>query len=134
MGKSNDGRITSDLIVLIVISDLLLADLVGKAVKEVGCATIKATNAVQALILLEEGLDVGFVVADLQLSGSISGAQLSAVISHRWPKIHLIAAGRLDEIRNASLPGSCLTIVKPYHLEDLIELIQVGMPKCSIRL
>src|ERR1700759_995127 len=60
-------------------------------VEEAGFAVLEASNADEAMLVLESRADVGILVTDIDMpAGSINGLGLAASVHSRWPSIKII--------------------------------------------
>jgi len=89
-----------------------------------GFKVIEAANADEAMTLLETRLDIGVVVTDIQMPGSMDGLMLAATIRNRWPPIALIVTSGRIVVQPHDLPERGRFLPKPYSGTHLIEAIQ----------
>lgn len=59
-------------------------------VEEAGYTAIEASNADEAISILESQKDIRVVFTDVDMPGSMDGLQLAHAIRDRWPPIELI--------------------------------------------
>ena len=58
-------------------------------VEEAGYVAIEASNADEAISILEARKDIRIVFTDIDMPGSMDGLKLARAIRHRWPPIEL---------------------------------------------
>lgn len=86
-----------------------------ETVELAGYATVEATDADQAIAILERRTDIRVIVADIDMPGSMDGLRLAATIRHRWPPIEIIitAAGRAPRLD--TIPARAVFLPKPLN-------------------
>ena len=62
----------------------------GDLVEDAGLEPIFASNADDAVRILEGREDVGIVFTDVRMPGSMDGIKLAAAVRDRWPPIKLV--------------------------------------------
>ena len=60
--------------------------------EDAGFAVLEASNADEALAILESRSDIRAVFTDIRMPGSMDGWELAGAIRRRWPPMHLIVA------------------------------------------
>jgi DNA-binding LytR/AlgR family response regulator len=87
-------------------------------VKEAGFEAIEASNAAEAIRILESRNDIRAVFTDVQMPGSIDGLKLAQVVRNRWPPVALIVtSGHAN--READLPTGGRFLSKPYQSSEV---------------
>jgi CheY-like chemotaxis protein len=104
-------------IVLIVDGEALIRISAVHMVEDAGCSALEASNANDAIKLLEERSDIQAVFTDINMSGSMDGLKLAHVVRKRWPPVHLLVASGLN-MQN-KLPINGRFIRKPYSAEQV---------------
>ena len=89
-----------------------------------GFRVVDATNADEAIAILERRRDIRVVVTDIQMPGSMDGLKLAAMIRDRWPPIQLIVISGKVGVQAGQLPPGAKFIAKPYHEPTLLNLVQ----------
>ena len=112
-------------VVLVVEDELLIRMDAADMVREAGFA-VEASNADEAIDVLERRFDITVVFTDIQMPGSIDGLRLAAAVRDRWPPIKIITASGHVRVGNEELPSGSRFLPKPYsgrevaaHLKDL---------------
>ena len=85
-------------------------DIVGEA----GFEVLEATNADEAILLLEARRDITVVFTDIEMPGSMDGLRLAAAVRGRWPPIKIIATSGRCVVRDGDLPSGGVFLPKPY--------------------
>jgi CheY-like chemotaxis protein len=101
-------------IVLVVEDELFIRMNAVQMLEDAGYATLEASNADEAILLLESRADIRAVFTDINMSGSMDGLKLAHAIRGRWPPIHLIVTSGLQMPAEAELPSKSRFIGKPY--------------------
>lgn len=106
---------TSQIRVLLVEDESLIAEIIGEALTEHGYAVHAVPNAQDALEHLSAGSRIDLLFTDINLPGDIDGARLATLVRDMHPGLPVIyASGRwalLDELRG--VPHSAI-LQKPY--------------------
>jgi CheY-like chemotaxis protein len=101
-------------VILIVEDDTLLRMDAVAMIKAEGYQTIEATNADDAIMLLESRADIAVIFTDVQMPGSMDGLKLAAAVKDRWPPVKIIATSGLGTVGVSDLPEGGRFIPKPY--------------------
>ena len=110
MGLVESGRP----VVLIVEDEFLLRIDAVQMVAAAGFEVVEASNADEAIEILETRGDVTVVFTDIQMPGSMDGLKLARAVRGRWPPIKIVAtSGHLD-VREIDLPEGGRFLPKPY--------------------
>jgi CheY-like chemotaxis protein len=89
-------------------------------VEAAGYRAIEASNADDAIAILEAQKDIRIVFTDINMPGSMDGLRLARAIRDRWPPIELIlTSGDLD-IPESDIPERGLFFAKPYRDDEII--------------
>lgn len=98
--------------VLVVEDKFLVRKIALELLEELGCLTEEASNADEAMLILEANRGVSVLFSDIEMSRSINGLDLASIVIRRWPEIHiLLTSGRMPDI----LPDRVGFLQKPYN-------------------
>lgn len=123
---------TSRPVVLIVEDDPLLRELTIEVVEEAGFVAIGASNADQAVGLLESRRDIAVLFTDINMPGSMDGLELAHAVTRRWPSIRILVASGRIRLLKSDLPPDCCFLPKPYCAAAVIaELRSVAIADMS---
>jgi CheY-like chemotaxis protein len=86
-----------------------------------GYEAIEASDADEAIRVLESRDDIDLVFTDVQMPGTMDGIKLSHYIRNRWPPIKLIVASGASILEESSLPMGSRFFSKPYDDLTIIE-------------
>ena len=107
--------------VLIVEDEFLQQTMASELVEEAGFEVIEASNADEAIRILEERDDIVLIVTDIDMpAGSMNGLRLAAKVKRRWPPIQIIVVSGHYRVTDADLPADSVFLPKPYQSEQLI--------------
>jgi CheY-like chemotaxis protein len=101
-------------LVLIVEDEFLLLVEAVDMVAAAGFAAVEASNADEAIEILEARRDVTVVFTDIQMSGSMDGLKLARAVRGRWPPIKIVATSGQPMVRQEDLPEGSRFLPKPY--------------------
>lgn len=104
--------------ILIVEDDQLLQLLTVDIVEAEGFVTIQASNADEAIAILEARSDIGFLITDINMPGSMDGLNLAHSVRGRWPLTKIIILS--SQTPQSDLPTDSRFLAKPYLGEKLI--------------
>ena len=106
-------------LVMVVDDDVLERMGASYMLSDAGYRVIEAGNADQAMQLFETTAGIGLLFTDVNMPGSMSGADLARQVAERWPGIGIIlASGRPRPDR---LPSSMRFHEKPYRHEAVLQ-------------
>lgn len=101
--------------VLVVEDDSLIRIALTDFLLDEGFETIEAVNADEAVLLLEQRSDIGMMVTDVDMPGSMDGLMLAAAVSDRWPPVRIIVTSGLRAAETSNLPVGSKFFSKPYN-------------------
>jgi two-component system, response regulator PdtaR len=101
-------------VVLVVEDDLLIRLHATQIVEGAGFDVIEASNADEAIAILEVRSDITVLFTDIQMPGSMDGLKLAAAVKGRWPPIKIVATSGLVDVRSDDLPEGGRFLPKPY--------------------
>lgn len=101
-------------VVLVVEDEPLLRMMAADIVEEAGFFALEATNADEAIALLESRGDIRIVFTDIDMPGSMDGLKLAAAIRDRWPPVEIIVTSGVSMKAADALPDRAVFFPKPY--------------------
>jgi CheY-like chemotaxis protein len=111
-------------VVLIVEDEFLIRMDAIDMVRAAGFDVLEASNADEAIAILEDRLDVTVVFTDIQMPGSMDGLKLAAAIRGRWPPIKIVATSGMTEVSREDLPSGSQFIPKPYSPREVVAALR----------
>lgn len=103
--------------VLVVDDDALVLAATGAMLEDLGCAVTEAASGQEALRILESGVSFDVVLTDQAMPG-MTGVQLAAAISGRWPSLPIILGTGYAELP-ADAKAGMMRLGKPFSRETL---------------
>lgn len=109
-------------VVVLIVEDEPLVRLAAAAMmEEAGYAVIEASNADQAIGLLENHPEITILFTDIEMPGSIDGMKLAACVRDRWPPVEIIVTSGRTPRCEAALPARGVFLQKPYRSQELTD-------------
>jgi len=117
-------------VVLVVEDEPLLRILAVEVVGEAGFTAIEASDADEAVILLESRTDIALVFTDINMPGRMDGLKLAHAVRDRWPPIKILVVSGRQQLQSSDLPSNSCFVGKPYVASALVEELRsmVGSP------
>lgn len=110
--------------VLVVEDEMVLRMRAIDIVEDAGFSAIEATNADQALGVLEARSDISLLFSDIQMPGSIDGLKLAHAVHERWPNIKIIlVSGQINPSADEK-PKDSRFFGKPIESKQMIAELQ----------
>lgn len=110
--------------VLIVEDELFVRLAAIAAIEEAGFKVYDADDADEAITLLENHDDIGFVFTDINMPGSMDGVGLTHCVRDRWPPVQFIVTSGLHRIKDGDLPLGSIFVGKPYATGAVVNALQ----------
>ena len=111
-------------VVLIVEDQFLLQLAAIELVESAGFIGIGASNADDAIKILQARQDIRIVITDVEMPGTMDGVKLAHFIRERWPPVHLIIVSGMALKNESQIPYGTKFFSKPYHDETLVAELQ----------
>ena len=93
-------------------------------VEAAGYRAIEASNADEAIAILEARKDIRIVFTDIDMPGSMDGLKLARAIRDRWPPIELILTSGHFDVPESDIPERGLFFSKPYRDQEIVSALQ----------
>ena len=111
-------------VILVVEDEAVIRMGAVQMLEEAGFAVVEASNAHDAVEILENRNDVRAIFTDVNMPGTLDGLRLARKVRDRWPPIHLIVTSGLVSPSDDDLPPGGRFIRKPYDPEHVIDTIR----------
>jgi CheY-like chemotaxis protein len=111
-------------VVLVVEDESLIRTTAIDMVEEAGFEAIAASDADEAIRILESRNDIRAVFTDVQMPGSMDGLRLARVVRNRWPPVALIVTSGQTNVGEGHLPTGGRFLRKPYEAAHVGALLQ----------
>ena len=99
--------------VLVVDDDLFLRLDMSDRLRRRGFSVFRASNAEQAIKVMEKRPSIATVLSDLELPGPMGGLELLHVISQRWPGRRLLLISGYSAPSEHDMPPGTRFLSKP---------------------
>jgi len=109
-------------VILAVEDEFLIREVLIEDLTDAGFEVLSASNADDALVLLEARKDIYLVMTDIDMPGSIDGLKLAALVSDRWPPVHIIIT--TGKHRPKWIPDRAQFVPKPYTADKVLEMVR----------
>lgn len=107
-------------VVLVVEDEPIQRMMAMDLVEEAGFEAVEATDATQALLILEHRPDIRLVFTDIDMPRGMDGMKLAAMVRDRWPPIELILVSGKLRPRPEEMPARGVFFSKPYVERDVV--------------
>ncbi len=91
---------------------------------EAGFKVFEATDAEEALTILQDQRDIQAVITDVEMPGPLNGFDLARLVHERWPGIRVIATSGRAHPRVEEWPEDVPFVTKPYLPNTIVGLIR----------
>jgi CheY-like chemotaxis protein len=112
------------LVVLVVEDELLLRTNAAEMIAEAGFDVVEASNADDAIAILEARPDIHVVFTDIQMAGSMDGLKLAHFVRSRWPPIKIVATSGHHVFNDGDLPAGSIFLPKPYSYDRISSILR----------
>jgi CheY-like chemotaxis protein len=119
-----DSAHQSEPVVLVVEDESIIRMQAVVIIEEAGYNVVEACNADEAIAILKTREDIGIVVTDIEMPGSMDGIKLARTIRDQWPPIELIITSGRYRVRTNQLPPRAQFMPKPYTPNVLVTAIR----------
>ena len=110
-------------VVLVVEDEPLLRMAAVDLVEQAGFEAVEATDATNAVSILENRPDIRIVFTDVDMPRGMDGIKLAAMVRDRWPPIEIIiVSGHIDRA-DVELPARSVFFAKPYKEHEIVAAI-----------
>jgi two-component system, response regulator PdtaR len=101
-------------VILIVEDETFVRLYLGEVLEDAGYQVVSATNADEAIEILESRKDIRVIMTDINMPGSMDGLRLAAAVKDRWPPIKIIITTGKEAPRREEMPMDSQFLPKPY--------------------
>jgi CheY-like chemotaxis protein len=116
-------RSDSPIYVLVVEDEFLSRLHAVNLVEDAGYKAVEASNAEEAIAILEARKDIRIVFTDVDMPGTIDGLKLAHAIRTRWPPIELIVTSGHFHLSDAEMPERGRFFSKPYRDQEIVSAL-----------
>jgi CheY-like chemotaxis protein len=111
-------------VILVVEDEALIRLDAVQMIDDAGYDVLEASNADEAIRILNDRSDIRVVFTDVNLPGSMDGLKLVRAIRDRWPPVRLIVTSGQMVIKDSDLPEGGRFIPKPYSTHSITSVLQ----------
>jgi CheY-like chemotaxis protein len=116
--------------ILVVEDDKLVRTFVLGQIQSLGYDTLAASNAAEAMVVIDSSQKIDLLFTDMIMPGSMNGRQLAdAALQRRAALKVLFTSGYSNEaiIHHGHLDPGVLLLAKPYRKSDLARMIRTAL-------
>jgi two-component system, response regulator PdtaR len=117
-------RSDSPIYVLVVEDEFLSRLHAVNLVEDAGYEAVEASNAEEAIAILEARKDIRIVFTDVDMPGTMDGLKLAQAIRTRWPPIELIVTSGHFDLSDDDMPERGRFFPKPYRDQEIISALR----------
>ena len=109
-------------LVLIVEDEASVRALTNQSLRSLGYRTLGASNAREALRIVEETPDLQMMMSDVVMPGELDGLELAKLVHAKRPEIALLIVSGYSD--HATTPIPWPTLAKPYRRDELARALR----------
>ncbi|MDB5585936.1 MAG: response regulator receiver protein [Devosia sp.] len=110
--------------ILVVEDEFLILSATAYDLRDAGFTVFEASNADDAIELLEAHGEIRILFTDVDMPGSMDGLKLSAAVRERWPPTLIIVTSGKTLVGRAKLPVGGRFFPKPYSTGKIASAMQ----------
>jgi PAS domain S-box-containing protein len=117
-------------IVLVVEDDALVRKYVIAQIESLGYATLEASNATEALNVIDSAATIDLLFTDVIMPGPMNGRQLADEALQRRPSLKTLYTSGFTEnaiVHHGRLDSGVLLLAKPYRKSDLARMMRMAL-------
>lgn len=107
---------------LVVEDDVLLRLDLVETLQRAGYRTYEASEAKDAIVLLEANPDIRVVFTDIEMPGSMDGLALAHYVRFRWPPTFIVVSSGQLRPTPSLLPTETEFLPKPFAKDELVRI------------
>lgn len=123
------GQILAQRSILAVEDEVLIRMHLAEELREAGYTVIEAASGDEAVTLLSTVDDVGLVLTDIRMPGSIDGMALALWIRSKFPSIKIALISTEVHAETRLEFDACFT--KPVRFDDLMRAVRKLLPQAE---
>jgi CheY-like chemotaxis protein len=109
--------------ILIVEDEPLVRMLAVDLIEDAGFEAIEASDADEAIVILERVPEIRILMTDIDMPGSMNGLKLAAAVRDRWPPIKIVVVSGKQRPLASDMPEHSLFFSKPYDIRKMSETL-----------
>jgi len=107
--------------ILVVEDEPLLRMAAVDLAEDAGYDVAEATDAAEAIAILQLRADIALVFTDIDMPGRMDGLMLAVFVRERWPHIQTILTSGKFATAPGGMPPDSLFFTKPYVESELVD-------------
>ena len=116
--------------ILLVEDDALVRKYVTTQIASLGYVTLEASNAAEALKIIDDGAAIDLLFTDVIMPGGMNGRQLADEAARRRPQLKTLFTSGYTEnaiLHHGRLDPGVLLLAKPYRKPELARMLRVAL-------
>lgn len=116
--------------ILVVEDDVMVRNYVLTQVQSLGYTTLEASNAAEALALIDANPNIDLLFTDVIMPGHMNGRQLADEAIRRRPALKTLYTSGYTEnaiVHHGRLDSGVLLLAKPYRKSELARMIRLAL-------
>jgi CheY-like chemotaxis protein len=118
-------------VVLLVEDEPLVRLVVADLLHEAGFRIVEAANAAEAIEVLEAGVMVDVLLADVDMPPGINGYALAQLVHQRWPSIEILITSGRQWPGEGDLPPGSTFLPKPCPNEAMLSHVTAAAERAQ---
>ncbi len=110
-------------VVLVVEDEPIIRWNAVTTIEDAGYEVVEASNADDAIVLLELRADIALVFSDIEMPGSMDGLKLIECIRRQWPPVALVLTSGRRTPASEEMPSNTTFLRKPYPEDALLKAL-----------
>lgn len=110
--------------VIVVEDEVIVRMDIAMSLQDEGFIVLEASNADEAIGLLDAHPEIRLMFTDIDMPGSMDGLKLAEAVRDRWPPVKIIIASGHRELRDDLLPIEGKFFSKPYDHARIISAMR----------
>ncbi|NTB87574.1 response regulator [Agrobacterium tumefaciens] len=110
--------------VLVVEDEVLVRMDIAQSLEDEGFIVLEASNADDAILLLDAHSEIRLMFTDIDMPGSMDGLKLAAAVRDRWPPVQIIVTSGHRQMGDNALPVVGRFFSKPYDPSPVTHAIR----------
>lgn len=111
-------------IILIIEDEPIIRMTVADDFVAAGFEVLEASNADEALAILESERQITAIFSDIDMPGSMDGLELAWLVRDRWPPVQIILTSGHKKPQTRELPDRVHFFPKPYLHQTVISALK----------
>jgi CheY-like chemotaxis protein len=105
--------------ILIVESEAIIGLELAHWVAKLGSVALLASDAEEAVAILDANPDIQLLITDIRMRGSMDGVRFAHHVRSQWPMIKIVVISGFINTPPSALPTRSVFIAKPYKPQDV---------------